>query len=212
MKLVTELTFPVTCISTPLLVVSLAFGWAEREPLAPVPVQLHLATELSGEAIEVFYEEVEEIYTPAGIRFDWVSKNRRAGVRVVIAPRPPYKVITGCSRGLHDHRLGQADPRRRSILLWTEQVARGAAGDWDSRDPPTVSDVTLGRALGRVLAHEMGHLLLRLYDHRSKGLMRKAFKFRDLSARGRRTLRFSSGDIEGLRIGARRLLEVQSQP
>jgi hypothetical protein len=182
------------------------------EPLAPLPVRLHVVAALSDEALEAFYEEVEAIYRPAGIRFDWMSKHHGAGVRVVIANRPPYKVITGCSRGLHDHRLGLADPGNRSIVLWTEQVARGAAGDWDSREPPTVSDDTLGQGLGRVAAHEMGHLLLRLCDHRSKGLMRKAFKYRDLSSRGRRALRFSSDDIERLRAGARGLLQPQSQP
>jgi hypothetical protein len=193
-------------------VLAAAFTFVDGcEPLAPVPVRLHVVAELSDQAREVFFEEVEEIYKPAGISFDWTSESSDAGVRVVIAPRPPYKVITGCSRGLHDHRLGLADPRNRSIILWTEQVARGAAGDWDSRDPPTVSDVTLGRALGRVLAHEMGHLLLRFYDHRSTGLMRKAFKYRDLSSRGRRALRLSSDDIEGLQAGARRLLEIQSE-
>lgn len=199
-------------ITAPILAVALVFGVDEHQPLAPIPVQIHLATELGAQVAGLLYDEVERIFLPAGIRFAWQASNGDSAVRVIIAAKPPYKVITGCSRGLHDHRLGQANPRDRSIVLWTEQVARGAAGDWDSRVPPTVSDPALGRALGRVLAHELGHLFLRGYDHGSKGLMRKSIKHRDLSSPGKHGLRFSSDDLERLRAGARRLVEGQPLP
>lgn len=186
----------------------LALGLGSEKPMGPIPVQLLLRTEMTGRAVEQLRDEVDEIFAPAGIRFDWRSAGTEARVRVIVEPRPRYKVITGCSRDLHDHRLGNARPATRTVTLWTEQVARGAAGDWYSRDPPSVSDDILGRALGRVLAHELGHLFLGLRDHRSRGLMKSAFKYRELSSRTRRALRLSPRDVRELREGASILLAV----
>jgi hypothetical protein len=51
-------------------------------------------------------------------------------------------------------------------------------GDW----PPAIADQVIGRALGRVLAHELGHYLLRSKMHQPRGLMRAVFTGSDLAA------------------------------
>jgi hypothetical protein len=46
---------------------------------------------------------------------------------------------------------------------------------WDvpaSQWPRVIRDGVVGRAIGRVLAHEIGHVLLRTTDHTARGLMR----------------------------------------
>ena len=64
------------------------------------------------------------------------------------------------------------------------------------------------RALGRVLAHELGHLFLRLNGHRDDGLMRGAFPHRSLTSRSRRGFLLSKSDMEKLRASLARYSRV----
>lgn len=48
--------------------------------------------------------------------------------------------------------------------------------------PGVPSDVLLGRALGRVLAHELHHIILRTRAHTQHGISRKSLSARDLIA------------------------------
>ena len=61
------------------------------------------------------------------------------------------------------------------------------------------------RALGRVLAHELGHLLLRLNGHRDRGLMRSTFSHRSLIASGRDAFRFAADDLRAIRAALVRI-------
>jgi len=103
------------------------------------------------------------------------------------------------SRSLHDHRLGHTQLSSRRLTLWTEQVARAVDGNWDRQGLPEVDDQVYARALGRVLAHELGHLLLRLNGHRDHGLMRSTFSHRSLIARGRGAFRLAPDDLRAIR-------------
>jgi hypothetical protein len=124
---------------------------------------------------------------------------------IVVLARPESPVITGCSRGLHDHRLGLTDFGTRRVTVWTEQVVRAASGRWDGRSPPGVRAQTLGIALGRVLAHELGHLFLSLNGHREKGLMKANFSHRALVGTSDRSFRLSPEDLERVRKTLTRL-------
>jgi hypothetical protein len=57
--------------------------------------------------------------------------------------------------------------------------------------PPALHDVIVGRVVGRALAHEIGHFLLRSRDHSRTGLMRALQRTTDLVSedRGRFLLR-----------------------
>ncbi|MFQ5791240.1 MAG: hypothetical protein ACE5JI_12285 [Acidobacteriota bacterium] len=158
--------------------------------------------QLSQAAREHLRTEVERIlFCPNGserIRLEWRAAGCEGLVLVTLMHRPARKVITGCSRGLHDHRLGFTQLSPPHVILWTEQVARAVTGAWGRARPPSVSDSLLGRALGRVLAHELGHLFLRLQTHRRTGLMRSSFAHGELTARGRDAFRLSDEDLQGI--------------
>jgi hypothetical protein len=57
----------------------------------------------------------------------------------------------------------------------------------------------VGRALGRVLAHEIGHVVLGASCHQAWGLMRSRFEAGDLVARQRGAFTLSRREIERLR-------------
>jgi hypothetical protein len=175
--------------------------------LAPVPltldVPIYLGAGLNEEIVVSALREAERIFEPGGIelRFDLSPDHdsSRPLVTVLVQPRPARFKVHGCSRGLHDHRLGRTQLRTRRITLWSEQVARAVDGNWDRTELPDVDDRVYARALGRVLAHELGHLLLRLNGHRDRGLMRSAFSHRSLITRGRGAFRLAEEDLQAIR-------------
>ena len=57
----------------------------------------------------------------------------------------------------------------------------------------------VGRALGRVLAHEVGHVLLAVRDHQPRGLMRPTFGAEDLLEPQRRFYTLSPAEVTRLR-------------
>ena len=180
--------------------------------LAPAPltldVAIHLSAELSEDIVVNALAETERVFEPSGIdlRFDLSPDNRtsRTFVTVLVQPRPARFRVHGCSRGLHDHRLGHAQLRSRLITVWSEQVVRAVDGNWDRTELPDVNDGVYARALGRVLAHEIVHLLLRLNGHRDRGLMRPAFSHHSLTARGRGAFRLAEDDVLAIRRALQR--------
>ena len=57
--------------------------------------------------------------------------------------------------------------------------------------PPSRREAFLGRALGRVFAHELGHVLLGTRAHAAAGLMRATFSPADLVAIDRMHMRLN---------------------
>lgn len=66
-------------------------------------------------------------------------------------------------------------------------------------------DAELARALGRVLAHELGHVLLAVPGHAPKGLMRRTFSPGDLAAPDRLRFSLTANDVSRLRSRVRML-------
>jgi hypothetical protein len=174
-------------------------------PEIAVEVPVFVVAPFPAQSLERALGEVDDLFAESGIRWRWrVSSGGGAPgpaslVAVVVASRPEHPVISGCSRSLHDHRLGITQLRERRITLWAEQVARAVGGDWDRDEPPAVDERVLSPALGRVLAHELGHLFLRLDGHRKNGLMRASFSHRALAGRSDRSFRLSGDDVERVR-------------
>ena len=84
----------------------------------------------------------------------------------------------------------------------TEQLIRSVTvAELLSRRPgrSEIESADVGRALGRVLAHEIGHVLLGTSQHQRRGLMRGSFSAADLVAPQPRTYDLSSEEVERLR-------------
>jgi hypothetical protein len=79
------------------------------------------------------------------------------------------------------------------------------ASEW----PPDLRELVLGRVLGRALAHEIGHFLLRSRSHAAIGLMRANPPVADLVARGRQSF-FLSADDEKRLAGATTTASLQA--
>ncbi|MDP6581353.1 MAG: hypothetical protein QF681_11915 [Vicinamibacterales bacterium] len=175
--------------------------------LAPAPVTLnvpvYLGADLSEDIVTSALQETKRIFEPGRIalRFDLSPEHHsiRPLVTVVVLPRPAQFKVYGCSRNRHDHRLGHTQLGARRITLWSEQLVRAVDGNWDRTALPDVDDQVFARALGRVLAHELGHALLGLNGHRDRGLMRSDFSYRSLTAPGRRAFRLADEDLQAIR-------------
>ncbi len=79
------------------------------------------------------------------------------------------------------------------------------------RWPPGLVAAIIGRALGRVLAHELGHYLLSSPAHAPSGLMRSAFDSRRLAGWDRRPFMLSPDALPRLRARLARL-DLLDQP
>jgi hypothetical protein len=179
-----------------------------------VELPVYVGAEISPRAIERALAEADRLFEAGGIRFRFqlspAEPPPSAPATIVILRRPEREIISGCRRNLHDHRLGHTHLPARRVTLWTEQVARAVAGSWDRKDTPPVDDDFLGTALGRVLAHELGHLFLRLNGHRENGLMTPSFSQRALVSKSDRPFRLSEEDLERVRGVIARLQDNRS--
>ncbi|MGH9322870.1 MAG: hypothetical protein ACRD3V_23665 [Vicinamibacteria bacterium] len=168
-----------------------------------VELPLYVGAPLPPAALERALAEADRLFDAGGVRFLWRLPSEEPLVAgpavVVILPRPARPVISGCRRNLHDHRLGHTHLGARRVTLWTEQVARAVEGSWGGKEAPKVDEIALGTALGRVLAHELGHLFLRLNGHREVGLMKPSFSHRALVGKSDRSFRLAEDDFELVR-------------
>lgn len=157
-------------------------------------------------AMDVARQQVERIWEPNGVRFDW-----RAGPP---APAADHRgVVVAMLSGVRESltrgdvawwaggtlgTVGFADPVRPlnvlRILLSPEDLVERArlqgrsASEW----PQAYGRRIVGQALGRVLAHELGHYLLASRQHSPRGLMRASFSLSDLQSPDLRPFRLDA--------------------
>jgi hypothetical protein len=148
-------------------------------------------------ALEAAAAEATDIWAGAGLRLTWRSQpaadetSASGLVFVVILPRltKPLGVTAAHSRQRAPLTLGQVpfddDGRPANLIeLSIETIAAVvSAGSYLDRPvatlPAGLQHMLLGRGLGRVIAHEIGHWLDGR-DHALNGLMKRSFDSRDL--------------------------------
>jgi hypothetical protein len=163
----------------PLWVVELAGASRRPETTAPptlttLTVSLASVSELSTIAQRSMVNETERIWRAEGVELVWTGSTQPSAVRIV--------VLHG-QRTTNSTRYGLAlfDRARSEIVVMlnaTQQVIREGRRPDDS-GPTTRAEHALGLALGRVIAHEIGHYLLG-NEHARSGLMRAVFDARTL--------------------------------
>jgi hypothetical protein len=81
--------------------------------------------------------------------------------------------------------------------LGLETIVLG--GEYEAQWPRRARDLVLGRMIGRVLAHEVGHWLLRARGHSPTGLMRAVQRATELAEPGRAGFRLDPKDVVRLK-------------
>ena len=110
--------------------------------------------------------EAKRIFADTGVRVVWadISKGPQAraceGLNVSVALLSPFLIRQLAGQGMGDTVLGSASPGAGRAFVYSESVYPRAAG----------TRVDAGVLLGRVVAHEVGHLLLG-GSHSRSGLM-----------------------------------------
>lgn len=156
--------------------------------------------------------EASSIWAPYGVRFVWSTDGdgtEAPGVAEVAgsfevtiqrARNPAYAaggVVLGVTRVPHrriDRVPVTIDRDGVEELLRSLQTDRAVA----LVGHQTVGSIEVGRALGRVLAHEVGHVLLAQGAHRPDGLMRASYRVEDLAALRRDSFALSPVEVDRL--------------
>jgi hypothetical protein len=198
----------------PLAVVVTAAALAAAAPavpakvaVPPIIVDLMTAPGVSAPAVSIAINEVEALFRSAGVRFIWRRGDHLPrALRVVIAsePGPALAARAGATplgwllfenevpiREIH---VSYANAER---LMETSREIVGLI----SQKTIAERDLYLGRALGRALAHELGHYLLATKAHTPKGLLKGARTAQEFFAVDRSP--FAMNAVERGRIVAR---------
>jgi hypothetical protein len=121
--------------------------------------------------------EVTRIYGSAGVRTVWTTGHENANVaglhvRVILFSRD-VAVGEFVSERVPDSVLGLAARGARRAYIFTHRIANLALQHGDD----------FRQVLGRVIAHEVGHLVLPEYSHSDSGIMRANVGVRSKSDR-----------------------------
>lgn len=157
--------------------------WLSGEPAVPaIPVEVVAGGGITDSLVHRICAEAETIWRPAGMTFDWHITFDRHRIKPADTPHLSVVSITigdGRAEADPDGALGwilfTADRPGHSIYL-----SRAAAEGMLDHTPGlntatfTAQEILIGRALGRALAHELGHYFFRSKIHSSAGLMRSA--------------------------------------
>jgi len=158
--------------------------------LPPVVVTVDVAADVPPMVVSIVLNEATEIWRPAGLSFIW-RRTARPDASAIADPTSPcpalpigLRVVIGDERG--------SSPPERTPLGWivfgpddvpaheiyvshrnAVDFLAGARGVVPpvAQMPLAERNLKLGRAMGRALAHEMGHYLLASKVHARRGLM-----------------------------------------
>ena len=174
---------------------------------------------MSEVALHAMIRETAALWRPHGVAFRWSAVARRDP-----PARDEVKVVNdGCGEPICLPAGTKADVARRAATLGAVVFIDGSTTPentlmlsvdavvqslervkWQNRRvadlPGNARDHLIGRALGRVLAHEIGHYLLASRFHAQDGLMRSEFRADQLIALSRRQFRLSEGQLPWLRL------------
>ena len=183
------------------LLAPLALACAARA--ADVTVVLDFDGPHSDRSIERMKRETEGILKDAGLRLEWRTRGEaiRGAYENLVVVRFKGKCVLEPVPMLYDERGPFAFTYNSdgAVLPFSEvecdhvtaSVSSALDGDDRSR-----SDLIMGRALGRVVAHELVHILTRSGDHAREGAVQPALSGRELIGA---PLKLSHEDVERLR-------------
>jgi hypothetical protein len=158
--------------------------------IPPIIVNVTAGADLSPALVKRLLAEADAIWRPSGVTFVWQRAARAAVPYALVSETGPYvpdtlRLTIGDNRGnARDSRMplgwivfdDVAEPQQEIYLSHANAVAlmdeaRGVIGQV-AQMPIAQRETLLARAMGRALAHELGHYLLASKLHTQQGLMK----------------------------------------
>jgi len=157
----------------------------------------------SNRSVEQMKRETEEILKSAGVHLDWRDRDKvgHGSYENLVVVHFKGKCVLDPVPILYDERgpFAFAYNSDGDVLPFSEVECDHLAASVHSAmwgDDFARSDYLMGRALGRVLAHELVHILTRSSVHGDQGVTQATFSGRELIGA---PLRLSRTDVERLR-------------
>ena len=188
------------------IVALLLMRWAQGGPVEElrtpaISVRLFDYAGVSGKTMDAGLRATERILKSAGVEVAWVHCPADPGLLALAtpcrsAPGPLTIVLHILPHGAT--RL-QTEPGAAGFAVAPAEGAFGAyAGIFHDRVQKLATSMTEATALGHVIAHELGHLLLGTGQHSVSGIMKGDWRYRQVILAGQGLLRFD--ERERLRI------------
>ena len=175
----------ITSLAAAALATSLAAAASTPSPLPPLVVTVTETTEMPAELVPRVLEEATAIWNTAGVTFVWRRVSPQAAARMDQVPAATaLRIVFGTARGVGTEngiplgwiRFDDDEPTREIYVSYRNAVeylnGSEAVVGLPSQMTMLERDIYLSRAMGRALAHELGHYLLASKEHTRGGLMR----------------------------------------
>jgi hypothetical protein len=172
-----------------------------RLAVAPLRVSIAFGGHGTSAAVEqAALTEAAAVWAPYGVelrRADAGTADAGIVLRVVVTDHPAGAVL-GHSLGSVAFHDGVPAPVINLYAATAGELVSATTNRESDRWPALYANAVLGRVLGRALAHEVGHYLLRERSHAGRGLMRAVQRGDDLMALDRRRLFLEPGEQQVL--------------
>ncbi len=190
------------------------FGGQKGATLAPIALYSQFQQQPPAAVLDAIRRELAEIMAPLGLQFEWRSltatRGKEVAVELVVVTFKGRCELTHLS--LHSGQAGAlgwthisdgtilpfADIDCDSIRTFLEAALMGSH--------PQERDELLGRAIGRVLAHELYHILANTQHHGSGGVGKAAYTVDNLLSK-----HFEFDEGESLALITSKVHEILAQ-
>ena len=182
----------IVCVAALLAALCAAQGnriQASEDHTFAVSVHLNFDRSITPRLMKSLQEETEGIWRPYGVQIEWNGDDKpETVVNAFPLEAIVERQIAGLSLSDETTILGRAVVQLGAPAAQPIRVSFDATEHLLALRTPRSSlgrserEGELARALGRVLAHEIGHVLLAAPNHDREGLMRAAFRPNELAA------------------------------
>lgn len=183
-----------------------AFGEPRGVQAAPITLYTSFQHEPPPAVVEALQDELEQIMTPIGLHFTWRSLSGVRGNEIsvelaVITFKGRCDLAGLLTRNAPPGALGWTHVSDGNILPFSDvdcDRIRSFVQGTLSTIPRDDREEAFGRAVGRVLAHELYHIFANTQKHGSCGVAKEAYTVQDLMSDD---FEFEGSQGEALRAG-----------
>ena len=165
-------------------------GWSETRGATFAPITLYTQFEQAPPegVLEALQDEVESIMAPIGLRFEWRNLAKAGGHEVsaelaVVSFKGRCDTANLMTHSRFEGALGWTHVSDGQILPFTD-VSCDRVREFAQAGLLAVQtadrEEKYGRALGRVLAHELYHIFANTMRHGSTGVAKESYSVQDL--------------------------------